>query len=297
MCRYGTLAAVVLSSVVLFSQEPATSSQPSAPLTSIRSLLISARAKDGVVGELTASDLEIAEDGKPVRIRQVRKLDQAPMRYCVLFDTSNSERDQFKLQQMTAIRLLQQVVRPGTDRGWVSLFDAASNDGKETGSPNDVAISIAASRPGGGTALFDATAQCAKRMAEDPSELSVRRMFLFSDGDDNQSHITHGRAIETAIFAGLRIYAIGPEDPHHTHGSNILKKFAQNSGGEFFTCDRPTDIEKIAPKLNGDLRNLFNVNYEEAEAKPDNGPRRIEVKCLKKGVTVLAPKWIYPPRP
>src|SRR5580700_9539441 len=118
------ISVILLScAVASVSQEPPQTSKPTSPAVS--TLLVSARAKDGSA-DLTAADQEIKEDGKPVRIQQLRKLDQPPMRYCVLLDASNSERDQFKQQQQSAIRLLRQVVRPGTDRGWVSLFSVVS---------------------------------------------------------------------------------------------------------------------------------------------------------------------------
>jgi Ca-activated chloride channel family protein len=268
---------------------------PNPTTFTISSLLISARSKDGPV-ELTAADLEIKEDGKPVHIQQVHKLDQLPVRYCVLLDVSNSERDQFKLQQETAIRLVREVVRPKTDRGWVNLFSVVSNQGEETDDPEAVATTIAAARAGGGTALYDAIEQSATRMNQGPADSRPRIMFLLSDGGDNQSHITHERATEMAAAVNVRIYAIGPDDSHHAHGSAILKKIAEGTGGEFFPESRLSGVDKIALQINSDLRNVFAVAYETESEKPDNRLRKIEVKCSKKGTTILAPRWVYPPQ-
>src|ERR1700722_14813936 len=111
MLRLGSSAIVVLCAAALASQKPAEGPAHSpGSIAPAVSLLISVRAKDGPV-ELTAADLEIKQDGRRVRIQQVRKLD-IPLRYCALFDTSGSEHDQFKRQQYTAIQLVEQVIRP-----------------------------------------------------------------------------------------------------------------------------------------------------------------------------------------
>jgi Ca-activated chloride channel homolog len=288
------LLGAFLCGIAAFPQE---SSQISNPATfTVSSVLISARSKDGPV-ELTPADVEIKENGKLGRIQQLHKLDQLPVRYCVLLDVSNSEREQFKLQQETAIRLVREVVRPKTDRGWVNLFSVVSSQGEETDDPDTVARTIAAARVGGGTALYDAIGQSVSRMNQSSADSRLQILFLFSDGDDNQSHVTHERATEMAAIAGVRIYAIGPDDSHHSHGSAILKKITEGTGGEFFPESRLSSVDKIAAQINGDLRNQFTVAYETESGKPDNRPRKIEVKCLKKGTTILAPRWVYPPRP
>ncbi len=160
------------------------------------------------------------------------------------FDTSGSEHGQFKREQGAAIQLLKQVIRPKTNLGWFSLFSADSKEGDETDSPNNIINAIAASRAYGATALYDAIAQCAARMERSPRDMRLRVMFLFSDGDDNQSHIPRDHALETAISAGLRIYAIGP-DSNERRGPGILKKFADSTGGEFFPAAPGREIDKV----------------------------------------------------
>jgi Ca-activated chloride channel family protein len=292
--KYGALVIALLCGIAAFPQGPSPISNP--PASTASSLLISVRSKEGPV-DLAATDLEIREDGKPVRILQIRKLDQPPIRYCILFDVSNSERDQFKLQQETAIRLVRQVVRPKTDQGWVNLFSVVSSQSEETDDPDAIARTISASRAGGGTALYDAIEQGTSRMSQGPLDSRLRTIFVFSDGDDNQSHITHERVTEMAAVVGVRIYAIGPDDSHHAHGSSILKKIAEGTGGEFFTESRLSSVDRIALQINSDLRNVFAVAYETESGKPDTGPRKIDVECSKKGTTILAPKWTYAPRP
>jgi VWFA-related protein len=293
MLKLGTFAVLLSCAAAVAPQQPPQTSNPSS--SAVSTLRISARAKQGPV-ELTAADIEVKEDGKPVRIQQVGKLDQPRVHYCVLLDVSNSERDQFKLQQEIVIRLVRQVVRPKTDRGWVNLFSVVSIQSEETDDTDTAARAIAAAKAGGGTALYDAIEQSVRRMNQGPADSGLRTIFLFSDGDDNQSHITHEQATEMAAVVGVRIYAIGPDDSHHAHGSAILKKIAEGTGGEFFPESRLSSVDKIASQINSDLRNQFAVAYETESGKLDNRPRKIEVKCSKKGTTILAPRWVNPPQ-
>jgi VWFA-related protein len=289
--KLGAFVILLSCAVVVVSQEPSQPTNSSSPVVS--TLLISARAKDRPV-VLTAADLEIKEDGKPVQIQQVLKTD-LPIRYCVLFDVSGSEHDQFKRQQNTAIHVLRQVIRPKTDLGWFSLFSADSIEGEETDNPDDSINAIAASRAYGPTALYDTIAQCAARMERRPRDMRLRVMFLFTDGDDNQSHITLDRAINIAMGAGIRIYALRSEDFSRRRGPSILKKLADYTGGEFFSLTGAEDIKKAAVEIEEDLGNIFDVSYE-TQAQ-SGGQRKIDVKCLKKGTTLHAPKIVNFMRP
>jgi hypothetical protein len=225
MCQRRIAVAILVLSGTLFSQNtpspPVTSTDPIASevgSSSSSTLLISIRAKDRSVEDLATSDIEIKENGKQVPVQQVRKLNQVPLRYCVLFDTSNSERFKFKFQQDIAVELLRQVVHPGTDRGWLALFDLESRQSNETADPTSIVNAIAASKPAGPTALFDAVTVCASRMEVSPSEPEFRVVFLFSDGGDNQSRRNSDEAVEAALKGGTRIYAIDPNQ-EGAHGA------------------------------------------------------------------------------
>jgi len=289
--RYGPAVIVLLCRVVAFSQEPSQTSNPGT--SAVSTLLISARAKDGSVADLAAADLEIKQGGKPVQIQQVRKLERWPLRYGVLFDSSNSERDRFNVQQDIAVRFLQQVVRPGTDHGWLGLFSNEYAESNETDNPVNITDDIRRTKPAGGTALYDAVAMCARRMAGSPSGPPLRVMFVFSDGGDNSSRIGLVGVMDAALLARARIYAIDSDNGHDSKGASILKKMAETTGGRFFSPARAKDADKIAAEVNSDSQNLFEVTYMPEVSKPDNRSASIDVKCTRQGVTLIAPKRIY----
>ncbi|MGA7379424.1 MAG: VWA domain-containing protein [Terriglobales bacterium] len=290
MHRLETFAIFLLCAAAVASQGPAQPSNTASPVVS--TLLISARAKDGSV-ELTTADLEIKEDGKPVQVQQVRKLGTWPLHYCVLFDSSNSERDRFDVQQDVAVRFLQQVARPGTDHGWLGLFSDEYVESNETDNPVNIIDNIRRIKPAGGTALYDAIAMCARRMAGSSSGPPLRVMFLFSDGGDNSSRISLVGVIDAASRAGTRIYAFDTDNGHNSKGESVLKKMTEATGGRLFTPARAKDADKLAAEVNSDLQNVFEVTYVPEVSRPDGRSASIDVKCVRQGTTVLAPKRLY----
>jgi VWFA-related protein len=270
-----------------FAQVPATS-----PTSNVSHLLISVRSKEELP-ELTPADFQIKEDGQPVQIQRVQKVGRLPLRYCLLFDSSGSEHEEFKSQQDLAERVIKLVVVPKTDLGWLSLFSLQSNDGAETDNPKDILSMVSLARSYGPTALYDAVAQCSARMGRSPADSRLRVMFLFSDGGDNQSHIASGEAIERAVNAGVRIFSFAPEVPNDSHrskGINVMKRFGEATGGQFFTASRGRDADKVATTINDDLSNLYSVSY--AAASAESRPRKLDIKCTKHGVSVVSHSFV-----
>jgi len=272
---------------VSFAQGPAIS-----PTPNVSHLLISVRSKEELP-ELTTADFEIKEDGKLAPVQQVRRVGRLPLRYCLLFDISGSEHEEFKSQQDLAERVIELVVVPKTDLGWLSLFSLQSNDGAETDNPKDILAMVSLARSYGPTALYDAVAQCSARMERSPADSRVRVMFLFSDGGDNQSHIASGEAIERAVNAGVRIFSFAPEVPNDSHrskGINVMKRLGEATGGQFLTASRGRDADKVATTINHDLSNLYSVSY--AAASPGIRPRKLDIKCTKHGVSVVSHSFV-----
>ena len=98
---------------------PQVATVPAMP--NVRTLLISVRSKEESL-ELATADFEIKENGQPVQIQKVQKVERLPLRYCRLFDVSGSERSRFKFQQQTATLVIESVARPKIDSGWITLF-------------------------------------------------------------------------------------------------------------------------------------------------------------------------------
>ncbi|HSS96119.1 MAG TPA: VWA domain-containing protein [Terriglobales bacterium] len=253
--------------------------------------LLTAKIKKEFSTDLTAAELQVKENGNRVAIQEIKKLDDPRMRYCILFDTSNSTRASFQLMQRAALAVLQQTLHPDTDSGWLVLFNTGLAQSEETKDTIAIGNAISAARPAGGTAFYDAVTQCAHRMAQGPDEPSRKVMFVFSDGDDNQSKMSSKAAIQAAIEAGVRVYIAYPE-PGVPSQPSILKHLTEETGGAVFVLNGNKDSAVFATALDQELRSLLTITYARKPSQ-ENEVRHIDIKCERKGVRISAPKSIY----
>jgi VWFA-related protein len=281
----------MLAGVALCTTSGQTS--PSNPETLIPThFLLTAKTKKEFSTDLTPAELRVTENGNPVTIQEIKKLDDARMRYCILFDTSNSTRKDFQLMQRAALEMLQQAVHHDTDSGWLVLFNTGLAQSEETKDTIAIGNAITAARPSGGTSFYDAVTQCAHRMARGPEEPLLKVMFIFSDGDDNQSHMTSQEAMQAAIEAGVRVYAVYAEPVPPQESAHVLKHMTAETGGQVFVLSGNKDTAVFAAQLDKELHNLLAVTYARKPSQ-DNEVRHIDIKCERKGVRIYAPRSIY----
>jgi len=68
-------------------------------------------------------------------------------------------------------------------------------------------------------------------MLKGPADKGLRVMFLFTDGEDNASHLSPNKAAEIVLTAGVRIYAFAPNPGVELRGDRILAQFTKLTGG------------------------------------------------------------------
>jgi len=289
-CRFIAL----LFGVVVNLPFSAAQAAPSSTKYVISQFLLSAKSKNEYLNDFASADLQIKENGHLVQRQELKKLNDARMRYCILFDTSNSAKSDFKVEQELALEILQQTINPDTDSGWLVVVNTQPIPQYETHDPKMIGQTIVAARPGGGTAIYDAITQCAQAMAGGLRYPLRRVMFIFSDGEDDTSKVSAEVASQSVLKAGLRVYVIYPPTSTHKDGRSFLQQIANATGGELFATYNEKDPGFLPLRLKNELQNLILVTYE--ANPPGKEPfRHVELKCKKKGVRVFAPNWIYLP--
>ncbi len=287
---------LTLSASTLHAQEkapavPGPNAQTSTPSLTV---VISVRGKGDNLSSLTASDFEIQESGKAAVVTELvsKGRNENALHYCILLDTSNSEREAFVLKQEVAYQLLEKAVRDGRDVGWLAGFDVEPHQGSETQSLQKIREEIASTRVGGATALYDAVYACAERMAKSSYQSGYRTMFILSDGDDNMSHATRDQAIAAVVQSGVRVYAFG--DPLGTRqGAAALQLFAVASGGRAYLPSSKWDAAMFVKEVAEDLATSYEIRFSVPTLTSGNPIRTLEVKCHKKGVSLIAPRLHY----
>jgi VWFA-related protein len=253
------------------------------------------------VRNLTQNDFNFLDDHKPVQsILNFRRETDLPLKMGLLLDVSGSVRTRFDFEQDAATSFLQHVIRPGFDKAFVMGFNGHQELAQDfTDSVPRLSQGVHSLHDGGGTALYDAIYHaCRDKLLKEQSDHPVRKaLIILSDGDDNQSEVTQGQAVEMAQRAEVIIYAISTDDSGLIlRGDKNLEKLAEATGGRAFYPFKMKDITHSFTAIEDELRSQYVVSYHPADFDADGRYRTIEISALKKDLQVRARKGYYAPR-
>jgi Ca-activated chloride channel homolog len=252
------------------------------------------------VRDLSQSDFRVLDNNRPPQsILDFRRETNLPLRVGLLVDDSGSVKSRFTFEQNAAISFLRQVVRAGTDRAFVIGFNSHSKLMKDF-TDNTVQLSSAIDnlRAGGGTALYDAIyLACKEKLLKTGDSRPVRRaIIVLSDGEDNQSQVGLGTAIQMAQRAEVVIYAISTDDSGLVlRGDGVLEQLANSTGGRAFFPYKMNDITKAFSAIEEELRSQYSLAYKPADLSADGRYHSIEIIALSKKVHVRARPGYYAP--
>ncbi len=290
------------------AKPPAGSGEPDDTLTVIRKRVDEVNVvftvtdkRDHFVKDLTQSDFRVIDDNKPGNIEAFSHETNLPLRVGLLIDASNSVRDRFKFEQEAAIEFLNQIIRPHYDKAFVIGFDTTPEVTQDfTDDAQALSHGVRMLRAGGGTAMYDAIyfACRDKLMGVDKGQIASRRaIILLSDGEDNQSRVSRGEALEMALRAEVIIYAISTNTSGiKLRGDKVLEYFADQTGGKAFFPFKIEDVANAFTEIQDELRSQYAISYKPADFLSDGKYRKIEILAENKKYHVRARKGYYAPR-
>jgi Ca-activated chloride channel family protein len=253
------------------------------------------------VRNLTQGDFTILDDHQPPQsIVNFRRETDLPLELGLLVDTSGSVHSRFDFEQEAAVSFLQHTLRANFDKAFVMGFSSHSQVTQDfTDSVRLLETGVRTLHNGGGTALYDAIYRaCREKLSKDKADHPVRRaIIVVSDGEDNQSEVTRGAAIEMAQRSEVIIYAISTDDSGLIlRGDKSLQQLADATGGRAFFPFKMKDIKNSFAAIEDELRSQYVVSYRPANFDADGRYRSIEITALKKDLQVRARKGYYAPR-
>ena len=252
---------------------------------------------------LTAADVEIRDNGRaPDAVVAFRNEAELPLRLGLIIDTSNSVKDRFEFEQAAAAKFLNTVVTNkndlafllGVNNSVLVVEDFTADHGEMDRAVGELA-------PGGGTALWDAVAFAAEKLAKRPETQPVARIVVvISDGEDNSSKMTLKQAIAKAQQGEVAVYTVSTRDRPREEagevvGDRALKTLSELTGGSAF---RPVSVRGLNGSL-GELqeviRGRYLVSYKPSGFQLNGRYRAIEIKAEKDGrkLTVYSRKGYY----
>ncbi len=231
------------------------------------------------VTNLKLSDLTVYDNYKPPRrILAFHSLQDAPIRVGILLDTSASIEGSISRDRAVSVEYVQRLLRPQTDRAFIEDFGYVSRIIQPwTGNPTTLASGIGEAtagrdNPRGGTALFDTVfSACLYQFGKSDRAATGNFILLFTDGEDNASHVDLKDVVNVCQRTNTAIYAFRPEPGESSSpGPRNLTRLTSETGGRVFHLDdSDAGIYKDLSTIDSDLRNQYWMVYRPAELKHD----------------------------
>jgi len=255
------------------------------------------------VMDLTAADVAVRDDSKsPEKVLGFRNESQLPLRLGLVIDTSNSVADRFSFEQGAAAKFLETVVADSGDLGFVLGVNNSVLLAQDfTSDRTQLSRAVSQLAPGGGTALWDAVAFAADKLAaHTESQPTARVLVVISDGEDNSSSVSLKQAIATALRGEVVVYTVSTrelsdESSSSLLGDHALRTLSELTGGAAFVPGSLRHLNGGLADVQQVIRGRYLVTYKPASFQRDGRYRTIEVTAQKGGhqFKVFARKGYY----
>ena len=289
--------------ILLGTGSVATAQTPSATIRTEVSLVnvifsVLDRASRPITG-LSREDFLVFEDRKPQKIDYFSRLNEGselPLTIALLIDTSGSVRSKLEYEKQTGAEFLRTVLRRNQDQALVIQFDSDVRLIQDyTDDPEILVRALETLEAGNSTSLYDAIYLAVEERLK--GEAGRKIIVAITDGDDTSSKLSKEQAIEAAQRSDVLIYGIGVRSPEFGSNFGVLKKFAEETGGGFFSPRaRMAEIQTAFKAISEDLKGQYSLAYTPDNKNKDGRFRSIEVRCKIGGVRVRARKGYYAPK-
>jgi VWFA-related protein len=281
----------------VYAQDPQTTIRAEVALVDV---VFTAIDRNGhPVHGLKAEDFEIFEDKGLQKIEyfsELGKTSRVPLTIALLIDTSGSVKNKLDYEKTTAAEFFKEVLRPEKDLALIIQFDSDVNLVQDfTQSQNDLLNALDSLRAGNSTALYDAVFLAADEKLK--QEVGRKVMVVITDGEDTSSKMRKEEAIQAAQKNDVLIYGIGVRGDEYGTNFGVLKKFAEETGGAFFSPRAKfTEIQAAFRAIGEEIQGQYSLAYSSTNKNKDGAFRSIDLRCKVKGVRVRARKGYYAPK-
>ena len=260
----------------------------------------------GFVEDLTNENFMVIEDGVPQEIVNFAKGENTAVSAAMLLDTSSSMiGGGIASARAGAKRLVTDLLR-GTDRAMVMGFnDRVYLYADFTSDVVELRKAIDATKPDGGTKLFDATVESIRKV----NRRSGRRaLVILSDGLDVQSRFRFADVLEYTRQSDVLVYTIGLQLMHDSTDlgdasdavrSSVenLRELAEATGGSAYFPLVLDELEAIYSEIATELESQYSVSYYPTNQNWDGEWRDLEVALQGRAGRIQARPGYYGVRP
>lgn len=254
--------------------------------------------KGRFVRDLKEKDFTVAESGRQKPLIDFRSESDGPIRIALVFDISGSMRVASRaVDAKEAARQLLSSLRP-TDQAALFSFDSRLQlvRGFTTNTKDLMAALDHVEPPYGQTSLYDAVAETARAVADDPRErtgnIQRRAVVVLTDGVDTRSKLTAAEVTGIASAIDVPVYVLAvmsavddPREGRSEERDSALRNLAQWTGGELFISTAPAHASVAARQIIDELRHQYVLAFE-ASRQPGWHP--LEIRARNRDLVVRA---------
>src|SRR6202453_4210782 len=271
--------------------------------TDVEEVVLNATVIEGtnLVENLTKDDFTIFEDGVKQTLISFQHTD-LPVSMGLVVDNSGSMYKKRPSVNKSALDLVL-ASNPEDEAFVVNFSDEAFIDCDLTSDIKKLRDGLSHIDSRGGTALYDAVAASADKLAAD-AKRPKQVLILITDGEDNASEMNlEQRIARVQQLSGPVIYSIGllfGDEMSHAevrHARRALEMLSQETGGMAFFPKSIENIDQIAAEVARDIRNQYTIGYRSTKPTTEPGFRKVEVTAEAKGMgklTVRTRTGYYP---
>jgi Ca-activated chloride channel family protein len=240
----------------------------------------------GLVSDLGERDFKVFEDGRPQRVQLFApaatpaERAELALNLGMLFDTSESMRQDLRLSQESATRFLEAI--PRARDLLLVFFDRDIRISRYTSENQQGIFSrILETQSSGYTALRDAVAVYVSRTVGTPGR---KVLVIFTDGNDTTSQISQQEVQRLVRSSEVTIYPVAfhgghrPNSPEALRSRSFLHGLAEMTGGQVFQPMASRELAAIYKSILDELGSQYVLGYVSDNPARDGKFRRITVE-------------------
>jgi VWFA-related protein len=253
--------------------------------------------KGNIVTDLSQTDFEILEDGKPQTVQYFARGDgeaSPAMHLGLMLDASGSMQADMKLAQGAAIKFLNML--PTAED--ITLVDFDTQVRITRYPQRDFARLIERIRqrkPQGWTALYDALGTYLDGAGQQDGR---KIMVMYTDGADSRSALSYADTLDLLKASHVTVYAIGLVDNAGSARAQLqmtLRQLTETTGGQAFFPTAMKDVEGAYEKVLAEINGQYHLGYVSTNTATDGGWRKVEIKLKRDGLRLRSRKGYFAP--
>jgi Ca-activated chloride channel homolog len=291
LCSFVAAAIAMAVGVLGAPQEPGRSTQVLRSGVDIVMVTATVVDADGKLAPgLPREAFEIFEDGEKQAISQFTNT-RVPVGLGLLLDTSDSMFGQRIVDARLVVERFLFELMDKSDESFVLAFNHYPHIiSRWTSTPDEVRDALAALKPSGGTAIYDAVIGALPMIARRSRERAA--LLVISDGADTASDATLGEVRKSLLRSDAFVYAVAIDSPKRQAintrvNENALAEITNQSGGRTEVVRDMDGLRAATARIAEELNSQYVMAYASPRAT-DGRYHSIRVRVTEPGYKVRA---------